>query len=165
MKPRIIPQNWFNPLCTIFLHRLRPISTSRKDDPIHSKESTGIYFDKELHYLSGKKRVGGLGPWHSLLKYNQVKVYKTLDVLFSHGGDFSTWRISGVWGDWLFSLGQGFQYTPALWREFLVFVVTEHRPSCSVVSKGTQQIRILGTHSYPWNKQKIFSCTLSFFVC
>ena len=63
MKPRIIPQNWFNPLCTIFLHRLRPISTSRKDDPIHSKESTGIYFDEELHYLSAKKQVGGLGPW------------------------------------------------------------------------------------------------------
>ena len=72
MAPKIIPQNWFNPLCTIFLHRLRPISTSRKDDPIHFKESTGIYFDEELHYWSAKKtsgRTGSMGvrfrraPW------------------------------------------------------------------------------------------------------
>ena len=88
MAPKIIPQNWFNPLCTIFLHRLRPISTSRKDDPIHFKESTGIYFDEELHYWSAKKtsgRAGSMGvryrraPLLFFLKHNQVKVHEKLE--------------------------------------------------------------------------------------
>ena len=41
-----------------------------------------------------------------------------------------------------FELGRGFQYTSAVWREFLAFGEPEHRPSCSAVPWGILQIQI-----------------------
>ena len=35
-----------------------------------------------------------------------------------------------------FKMGRGFQYTPAVWREFLAFGERELRPSCLISTLG-----------------------------